>query len=540
MCSGFIHRPVLLSKNGLVTAGHHLASLVGVNVLESGGNAFDSAIATSAVLSVVRPHMGALGGDAFALLYRGNNGKIEALNASGPAPLSASRDWFLEKGQTSIPTQGISAVSVPGLADSWAAISEKYGTMDLHQLLGPAVKYAKEGFPVYAKLRLAIKEANQKLSIDPPAAGIFLRPGRALLQGELLLQTDLAKTLEQIARDPRAFYEGSIARTIAEHSRELGGQLGADDLADYRSAWMPTICTSYRGYLVHEQPPVSQGHVLLQELNIVGGFDLARLRHNTADSIHIMVEAKKLAFADRLRYLSDPDFVKIPMEMLLSEEHAAEQREQITTSKTITTKEPREQADRSGGETTYFSIVDKHGNAVSFIQSIMSSFGSGVVVDGTGIVLNNRLSAFSLQSNHPNRLEPGKRTAHTLNSYMVMNDGNLFMVGGTPGLDDQIQVNLQVISNVIDHHMNVQEAIEAPRWSSKPGTSPGTENDSYELWLENRIPLNVRDELVGRGHLVKMSSGWSFGGVQAILIDCENRVLMGGADPRRDGYAIGW
>ena len=539
MHSSFVHRPIVMSRNGLVASGHHLASLAGIDVLKQGGNAFDSAIAISAVLSVVRPHMAALGGDAFALLYSSRTGMVEALNASGPAPSDASCDLFLEKGLASVPKDGIWAVSVPGLVDCWNEICEKHGTTSLKDLLKTAIGYAREGFPVYPGLSQAIEEQAPKLSRDPSAGNAFFRDGRPLRPGEMLIQRDLARTLEKIASEgPRSFYEGDIARMIVDHSRKLGGLLGEDDLAGYQSIWKSPISTTYRGHAVLEQPPVSQGHILLQELNLVEGFDLATMGHNTADSIHLMVEAKKLAFVDRIQYLGDPDFVRVPIDVLLSKEYAVRRRAQIDLSKALRTMPAGESLD-GGGETTYFCVVDKDGNAVSFIQSIFHSFGSGVIVEGTGMLLNNRMYGFSLQSNHPNRLEPGKKTAHTLNTYMVMDDGELFMVGGTPGADDQVQVNLQVIANVLDYRMNVQGAIESPRWSSRPGTTPGEETRPYELWIEDRIPSDIRDLLVEKGHDVKTADGWAFGGVQAILIDRENRTLMGGADPRRDGYAIG-
>jgi gamma-glutamyltranspeptidase/glutathione hydrolase len=536
----FIHRPIIMSKNGLVAAGHHLASLAGIDILMRGGNAFDSAIATSAVLSVVRPHMTGLGGDAFALLFNAQSGSAEALNASGPAPKDASRQFFLDKGLTRIPLHGIHSVSVPGIVGCWGEISEKYGTISLQELLKSAIQYARQGFPVYPSLSSAIKEAAGKLANDPSAKEIFLRNGRAPLPGEILLQGDLARTLDMIAtKGTQSFYHGDIAKLIAEHSQKQSGLLTEDDLADYQSVSKPPIRTSYRGYTVLEQPPVSQGLILLEELNLVEGFDLAELGHNTADSIHVMVEAKKLAFADRLGYLGDPDFVKVPMETLLSKEYAAKRRALIDLDRARATT-AKAGIDRMEGDTTYFAIVDRDGNAASFIQSVFSSFGSGVVVEGTGVVLNNRMSAFSLKSDHPNRLDPKKKTTHTLNTYMIMRDDSLFMVGGTPGVDDQVQTNLQVIANILDYQMNVQEAIEAPRWSSRPGTMPGEENQPYELLIEDRILPRVRDDLVKKGHNVKVRDGWSFAGAQAIVLDQSNKVLMGGADPRRDGYAIGW
>ena len=529
-----------MSKNGLVAAGHHLASLAGIDILMKGGNAFDSAIATSAVLSVVRPHMTGLGGDAFALLFSAQSGGVEALNASGPAPKAASRQFFLDKGLTRIPLHGICSVSVPGIVGCWGEISEKYGTIGLQELLKPAIQYASRGFPVYPSLSLAIKEAGDKLANDRSAEEIFLRNGRAPLPGEILLQGDLARTLDMISsRGTKSFYQGDIAKLIAEHFQKQNGLLTEDDLAGYRSVWKPPIRTSYRGYTVLGQPPVSQGLILLQELNLVEGFDLAKLGHNTADSIHVMVEAKKLAFADRIGYLGDPDFVKVPLETLLSKEYAAKRSALIDVDRAMATT-AKAGIDSMDGDTTYFAIVDRDGNAVSLIQSVFHSFGSGVVVDGTGVVLNNRLSGFSLKSDHPNRLDPERKTVHTLNSYMIMRDDSLFLVGGTPGADDQVQTNLQVIANILDYGMNVQEAIEAPRWSSRPGTMPGEENLPYELHVEDRISPQVRDGLVKKGHDVKVSGGWSFAGAQAIIIDQSNKVLMGGADPRRDGYAIGW
>ena len=540
MRPSFIHRPIVISKNGLVAAGHHLASLAGIDILMKGGNAFDSAIATSAVLSVVRPHMTGLGGDAFALLFNAQSGGVEALNASGPAPKAASRQFFLDKGLTRIPLHGIYSVSVPGIVGCWGEISKKYGTIGLQELLKPAIQYANRGFPVYPSLSLAIKEAGDKLANDRSAKEIFLRNGRAPLPGEILLQGDLARTLDMIAsKGTKSFYQGDIAKLIAEHFQKQNGLLTQEDLADYHSVWKPPIRTSYRGYTVLEQPPVSQGLILLQELNLVEGFDLAKLGHNAADSIHVMVEAKKLAFADRIGYLGDPDFVKVPLETLLSKEYAAKRSALIDVDRAMATT-AKAGIDSMDSDTTYFAIVDRDGNAVSLIQSVFHSFGSGVVVDGTGVALNNRLSAFSLKSDHPNRLDPEKKTVHTLNSYMIMRDDSLFMVGGTPGADDQVQTNLQVIANILDYGMNVQEAIEAPRWSSRPGTMPGEENLPYELHVEDRISPQVRDGLVKKGHDVRVGGGWSFAGAQAIIIDQSNKVLMGGADPRRDGYAIGW
>ncbi len=531
-----------MSRNGVVAAGHYLASLSGVDILKRGGNAFDAAIATSAMLTVVRPNMTALGGDAFALLYDAKSGKIEAINASGPAPKAASRQFFLDKGLTRIPERGVYVASVPGLIDCWDKILKKHGTMALQDLLKHAIEYAKHGFPIYPKLCSSIQEATDKLSQNPSAMQTFFRNGRALQPGDILIQSDLAKTLERITVEgPRSFYEGTIAHMINEDSIRKGGLLREDDLVTYQSEWKNPITTTYRDYAVFEQPPVSQGHILLQELNLIEGYDIAGLGQNSAESIHLMVEAKKLAFHDRLSYLGDPDFVEVPMETLLSKEYATKRRAGIDINRAASVTDVAARKDKQiGGETTYFAAADKDGNAVSFIQSIFSSFGSGTTVDGTGILLNNRMTAFYLADDHPNRLEPGKRTAHTLNTYVIQKNGEIYMVGGTPGADDQVQVNLQVMTNVLDYHMNVQEAIEAPRWSSKPGTTPGEESHSYELLIEDNMPAEVCDRLTRKGHNVKTGGGRFFGGSQAIIMDTERGIMMGGADPRRDGYAIGW
>jgi len=539
MRSSFIHRPVIISRNGLVASGHYIASLIGIEILRQGGTAFDGAIATSAALSVVMPNMTGLGGDAFALLYNAQDGKIEAMNASGPAPKAASREFFLERKFTQIPKEGILGVSVPGLVDCWEKISEKYGTMKLQELLKPAIDLARQGFPVYPKLSQAIKESSSKLLRDESSREIFFKGGRPLQSGEMLVQRELAQTFEKIAAEGTdSFYKGDIARLIGGHSARLGGLLKEEDLADYEAAWREPISTTYREYRVFENPPVSQGHILLEELNLVEDFNLAELGHNTADSIHVMVESKKLAFADRIQYLGDPDFVDVPLEKLLSKEYARKRRAQIDMSKAAE-HVSKNQSEPKGGETTYFAIADKHGNTLSFIQSLFHQFGSGVTVKGAGMLLNDRMTGFSLEKDHPNRLEPGKKTAHTLNTYIIMKGEDLFMLGGTPGADDQVQVNLQVIVNILDYKMNVQQAIEAPRWSSKPGTAPAEEKSPYELWVEERIPIDIRDQLTKKGHKVKVTGEWSFGGSQAIVIDHDNMVLMGGADPRRDGYAIG-
>ncbi len=533
------HRPNVMSREGMVASGHPLASMAGARVLMSGGNAFDATIATSAALTVLRPHMCSLGGDAFCLLHQEKDGKIQALNASGPAPRAASRQFFLSRGHKFIPETGLFPSTVPGLVASWAEIHQSLGTKSLADLLAPAIDLALNGFPLYPGLVNNIDEALKRNRLNPSATKIFAPSGRSAIPGEILVQPDLAKTLQKIAKEGcEAFYRGSIAESIAKFFAENEGLLDSQDLRDYRTPWRDPIKSTYQGFEIFEQPPVSQGIILLEELNIIEGFDLTSMGHNSAEAIHLMVEAKKLAFSDRLAYLADPDFNSTPVETLSSKEHAAKQRERISLDRANNEKVAPGSINTKGGDTTYFTICDRKGNASSFIQSIFYAFGSGTVVDGTGILMNNRLVASNLEGNRANSLEPGKKPIHTLNTFIVLNDGRFHISGGTPGLDDQVQINLQLICNMIDFEMDVQTAIEAPRWSSRPGTNPTEESNPYQLLLENRIDEAIVASLQKKGHKVATVDPWSFGGAQ-IINRKENGVLIGGADPRREGYVIG-
>ena len=529
------HRPTILGRHGVVASGHWLASQVGLKVLMEGGNAIDAAVATSAVLCVTRPHMCGLGGDGFLLFYSADEGRVHSLNGSGPAPIRANIDLFTSKGLKAIPHTGVLSLAVPGLVDVWSEMLGKFGTRTLRDLLRPAIQFAREGIPVYGNLANTIRRAAYAFPKSIPNA--FFAHGSPPGLGDILNQSGLASSLEKIAAEGReGFYQRALASTICDRIGQEGGLLDLEDLATYRSRWYPPLDVNYRGFRVFGQPPVSQGHIFLEMLGVLEGFNAREMGFTSPDLIHVSVEAKKLAFEDRIRYLADPDFIPVPTDLLLSKEHAEEMRRHIRPEQAFAA---RSGLSSESGETTYLSIVDEEGNAASLIQSLLGPFGSGVIVEGTGIVLNNRLSSFTLDRRVPNHLEPGKRPAHTLNSYVVLRDGELFLVGGTPGVDDQVQSNAQVVVNVLDFGLGVQEAIEAPRWSSRAGTAAGDEK-SYELWLEDRFPSYTFRELERRGHKVRRAAGWSFGGAEAIMIDRPKGVLMGGADPRRDGYAVGW
>lgn len=519
-------RPVIYSSGGMVAAGHPLASQVGARVLAQGGNAVDAAVATAATLGVVMPNMCGLGGDVFALIYLADRGEVRALNGSGAAPALATCDRF---SGDRLPELGASVASVPGALHAWASMLEAHGTLDLATLLRPAIAYAERGFPITRRLSQALHDSAAVLAVHEPSARVFLPNGRRLRPGDVLVQPDLARTLCEIAeRGPEAFYRGDIAHRIVQSTKEIGGLLREEDLANHESRWYEPLTTTYRGYQVYGQPPVSQGHILLQELNIVEGFDLSALQHNGPDYVHLLVEAKKLAFADRQRYLGDPDFVRVPLGVLLSKEYAANQRRQI--GQRAAALPAAGDTSPYDGNTTYLAVVDAQGNCVSFIQSIFSSFGCGIVAGDTGVLLNNRMSAFSLDPSHVNCLAPRKRPAHTLNAVMVFRDRRPFMLLGTPGKDAQVQTTLQVIANVVDFGMDVQEAIETPRWVSFEG---------LDLGLEARFPPDTIEGLAARGHRVRELEPWSaeVGGVQAIIL-AETGVAMGGADPRRDGYVV--
>jgi gamma-glutamyltranspeptidase/glutathione hydrolase len=536
----------------MVCAGHPLAAEAGVAILRRGGAAADAALAVAAALNVVEPNMSGIGGDGFIMVYDAAARRISVMNATGPAPLRATLEAYLPDG---IPMKGMRSVSVPGLVSGWLQVHAAYGRLPRSDAFGPAVNLAADGFPISHKLATSLAD-DASLASFPSSRAIFTRDGQPLVAGDLLVQRDLAETFQAIAEEgEEGFYRGRIARAIQRCSDAHDGLLNADDLAAYRARWQDPIAVGYRGFDVFEAPPNSSGHVLLQMLRLVEPFDVPSLGSSSAQAVHLMVEAKKLAFADREAYLADPDFVDVPIEGLLSKAYADERRRAIDLSRAATVVEAGNPWPRTGRsprrlktspdreDTTCFAVADRWGNAVCQLQSLQSGFGSGLVADGTGILLNNRMTYWHLEPNHVDCLAPGKRVRHTMNPVMALRDGELVLVLGTPGADTQVQSNLQVLSHVLDSGFNVVEAVEAPRWRHlQDGTESTVPHRCVdELLLEDRFSVEVRNRLRDVGHPVRVIDSWAAtGSMMMIQRSAGNGALFGGADPRRDGYAIGW
>lgn len=527
------HRGLVVARNGVVAASQPLAVSAGLEILQRGGTFIDAAIATSATLAVTEPYASHLGGDAFVIVYDAATRTTTAFNASGSAPRAASPDGF----PNGIPLRGLKAASVPGLVDCWFALHARHGSLPVADLLRRAIDYAESGFPAGHRYAASFAYAWQNESPEwaRPMARALTGLNAPPQPGQTIRQPDLAWTLGQIAQGGRdAFYDGPITERLIAYSQTHGGLFSREDFAAHRTQVSEPLRVDYRGYTVHGQPPVSQGFILLEELNIVEGFDLAGMGWGSADAIHVMVEAKKRAFADRAAYLGDPQFVKVPLETLLSKEFAAKRRAEIDLGRAAASVGAGEVAH----DTTYFCVTDRHGNAASFIQSVFHGFGCGVVADGTGILFNNRMTGFSLDPASPNRLAPGKRPVHTLNAYLITRGNALAWVGGTPGGDVQVQSNLQVICNVIDFGMNPQQAIEAPRWSHHAET----EGEAGGLLaMEERLSRETWLALERRGHRLSGLGLWGHGSAyQLIAIDRETGAHHAGSDPRCDGHAAGF
>lgn len=530
-------RPTALAPRGMVATPHYLASAAGLWALRSGGNAFDAAVTAAAVLTVVYPHMCSVGGDAFALIYDARTGVASGFNGSGRAPRAASRDQLTERGLQAMPTRGPLPVTVPGVMDAWEQLLARFGTWTLSDALGPAIDYARDGFPVTQRVADAIKEHADLLGSTPTSAKMFLPTGGPPHPGQRLAFPDLAHTLEKVAHHGTAvFYRGEIGPALARAVREQGGWLADDDLATHSGAWVAPLAASYRGVTVLELPPNTQGLLALLMLKLAEGFDLAALGHNSADAIHVLVEAKKQVFAVAESWISDPERLQAPIERLLGQAFIEQLRGTIRLD-AVSSPSPAHAP--IGGDTVYLCAVDADGSACSLIQSTYFAFGSGVVAGDTGVLLQNRGAYFSLDADHPNRLEPGKRTYHTLIPALALRDGRPWLVFGTMGADGQPQTQVQILANIIDHRMDVQCAIEMPRWRSGRFL---VDESQERLWVEEDVPPEVLSDLERRGHRLQATPRWSesMGHAQAILIDGETGVLHGGADPRGDGAALGY
>lgn len=530
-----------LGRRGMVATSQPLASAAGLEVLREGGNAVDAAVAAAAVLTVVEPTMTGVGGDLFALVFSGTDGSLHALNASGRTGRAAECDAVLARGHSRIPVRGALSVTVPGAVDGWAELLARHGTMPLARVLGPAIAYARGGFPVAEIVAGQWRAVERELAADAGAAAVFLPGGRAPRAGEVFANEALAGTLEQIAEGGRdAFYGGPLGRQICRHLGEHGGLIDEEDFAAQRADWVEPISTRFRGCDVCELPPNTQGFVVLEMLNILEAYDLRALGQNSAECLHLLIEAKRLAFADRDLRLADPAHVPAAtLATLVSKGYAAARRRRIDERRAASRVEagaiggdpplPARQPPSGAGDTVCLSVVDGAGNAVSLIQSLFESFGSAVVAPGTGVVLHNRGSLFVLDPAHANRLGPGKRPMHTLIPAMVLRDGRPLLSFGVMGGDLQPQGHVQVLLNLLEFGMNVQEAGEAAR----------IRHSADGVAVESGIDERVRADLAARGHRIVEAPG-VFGGFQGVMIDRESGVLMGGSDPRKDGLAIGF
>src|SRR3954462_2298937 len=534
-------RSAVLARNGAIATSQPLATAAGLRVLQSGGNAIDAAVTAPAVLAVVEPTMNSAGGDLFAMVYSAKDKKVHGLNASGRAGSLATPEEFKRRGVQKIPLRGELSVSVPGVVDGWSELLAKYGTITLAQALEPAIRYAREGFAVTEIVAWQWREAQDVLARDPKAAAIFLPGGKAPAAGDVFKNPALASSLELIGKGGRdVFYRGAIAKAIADDMQRRGGLIRAEDLAAHHADWVDPLSTTYRGYQVLELPPNTQGIVPLKMLNILEGYDIKSLGHNTAAYLHLLVEAKRIAFADRDAWIGDPGSTpKRAIDRMLSKEYAAERRREINPGAAAQDVKPltldgRSSADggehpKGMGDTVYLTAADSHGNVISLIQSVFELFGSGLVAGDTGIVLQNRGSLFSLTPGHPNQIAPGKRPFHTLIPALVMKDDQPFVSFGVMGGDMQAQGHVQVLLNLIDFGKNIQEAGEAARFRHSPAGNA----------LESAIAADARFGLSARGHHLTETPG-VFGGFQGILIDPRTHLLMAGSDPRKDGMAAGW
>ncbi len=526
------HRPLVMGTHWMITADHPIAAQAGASVLEAGGNAVDAAVAASMIMAVVRPHMCGIGGDLFMLVHSGKEGSFEALNASGRSPAGATIDAFKELGYNKIPATGILTSTVPGVLAGWQAALDRYGSMAFDSLLARALPYAENGFPVYRELVGAVEERKNLLLAEGPPGEIFIPGGRVPAIGERLRNPLLAESFRVLMNDgPDAFYKGPLGEALVEYSRRKGGFFSEEDLAEYKITWEAPLTADYHGFTIATQPPNSQGIALLMQAMMLEHFPLADFSPDSPELVHLMVEAKKLAFADRDAYVCDPSLHPVPVEQMLSGEQARARILLVDKEKSSSVFPPRDFS--SGGQdTVYLTVVDRDLNAVSLIQSIYETFGSCAMVPTTGMVLHNRGRGFTLDRNHPNRLEPRKRPYHTLHPAMILKDGLPYIVFGTPGADGQTQTNIQLIVGMLDHGADPQQANEAPRWRSNPD---GT------LMIENRFPESTLKSLERMGHRLQVLEPYAeiMGSSQAILIDRQNHVLQAGADPRRQAYAIG-
>lgn len=523
-------RSVVLSTGGLVASESPLASQAGAVILAQGGNAIDAAIAANAVMGVVAPHSCGLGGDLFAIVYQASSGQYFGLNASGWSSAAMNLAWAQRTGLRAMPEKGVHSISIPGTVDGWQKLVDRFGSLDFRGILAAAIRIAEAGFPVAERSALRWHENRHELVGE--ARNTFLIDGRAPRVAEVFRNPDLAQSMRQLAeKGSREFYEGEIADRIIRLSGEQEGLMRREDLAAYSSEWVEPLTTTYRGWTLYELPPNGAGIAALNMLNIAECFPLQDYGANSAKALHILIEAKKLAYADMLRYVCDPHLHAVPVQEILSKAYASKRAQSIDPASAASTVTPG-QFLSPGGDTVYLAAADRFGNVVSLIQSNYMNFGSGLSATGTGFVLQNRASLFSVDPTHPNVVDGRKRPLHTIIP-AFLSKGNERIAFGIQGGWNQSQAHVQFVSNIVDHGMNIQEAIEAPRFT-KPTF------DGLDVLVENRIADTVVKELEDLGHQIIQREPFSedMGGGQAVLLNSATGVSSGASDPRKDGEAI--
>ena len=527
-------RSTVHGNNGMIATSQPLAAIAGLKVLFDGGNAIDACVAAAAVLNVVEPESTGIGGDMFALIRMADTKKVVSLNGSGRSGSGASIEELKSKGLSKLPDIGPYSVSVPGTVHGWETIMNEYGNMSLSDVLKPAIDYAINGFAVSDIISYQWKGQKDKLA-QYPSGNEFLFGGKGPNEGDFVKLPTLGKTLQAIAEGgSEAFYTGEIAKKISDYVQQLGGWVTESDLNNHHSDWDEAISTDYRGVTCWECPPAGQGIVALEAMNIVEEFDIAGMGAQSVEAYHHMIEAIRLSFADAGQYVADPRVSDVPTDVLISKAYASTRRGLIDPKKAMGDVPYGDVM--KDGDTVYISCVDKDGNACSFINSIFTNFGSGLVVPDTGIVLQNRGSLFELDENHLNALEPNKRPFHTIIPAMATKDSELWLSFGVMGGFQQPQEHLQVISNMVDYNMDPQQALDALRFNVDI-------TDTNDINLEEGLDINIVNELIKRGHKVNILSGsdrMAMGGGQIICRDPETGIIFAGSEPRKDGAAVGW
>ncbi|HPF92929.1 MAG TPA: gamma-glutamyltransferase [Tenuifilaceae bacterium] len=535
----FATRSEVIAQNGMAATSHPLATQVAIDVLKSGGSAIDAAIAANAVLGLMEPTGCGIGGDLFAIVWDAKTQKLHGLNASGRSPKDLTLEYFKENNLTKVPSYGPLPVTVPGAVDGWFELHKKFGNLPMDKVLEPAITYAREGFPVTELIAYYMQRSAYVLGKYPNFKETYMPNGKMPAKGEIFRNPDLAKTYEKIAQGGRdAFYKGDIARTIADYIKEQGGFLSYEDFASHKSEWVEPVSANYRGYDVWELPPNGQGIAALQILNILEGFDIASIGFGSAEYLHHLIEAKKLAYEDRAHHYADMQHANVPLERLISKEYATERRKLLNPNRAERSYEPGSMDTPS---TIYLTVADKDGNMVSLIQSNYRGMGSDMTPWGLGFVLQDRGEGFNLAEGFLNTYAPGKRPFHTIIPGFITKDGKPYVSFGVMGGGMQPQGHVQIVVNMIDFGMNLQEAGDAPRVQHIGSSEPtgGEMTNGGTVLLETGFDWETIRALISKGHKIQWDLG-GYGGYQAIMWDEINGVYFGASESRKDGQASGY